>query len=119
MSNSPETPKPAEANGVQQQHIITDRAQVTYANFCRGTLTPEEVILDFGFNSNAFGVKVLDEDIEIRNRIIVSPVAAKRLLFLLNDVIRRHEQTFGEVEIDFRRRLLPQPQQPTPENARP
>lgn len=111
MSTSSEPPlKPVEANGAPQQQLITTAsAQVSYANFCRGTLTPDEVVLDFGFNSNAFGVKVLEEDIEIKNRIIFSPVAAKRLLFLLNDVIRRHEQNFGEVEIDFRKRLKAPP----------
>lgn len=107
MSTSSEPPlKPVEANGAPQQQLITaSAAQVTYSNFCRGTLTPDEVVLDFGFNSNGFGVKVLEEDIEIKNRIIFSPVAAKRLLFLLNDIVRRHEQNFGEVEIDFRKRL--------------
>ena len=106
MSTSSEPLKPAEANGAPQPQLITTAAaQVTYANFCRGTLTPDEVVLDFGFNSNGFGVKVLEEDIEIKNRIIFTPVAAKRLLFLLNDVIRRHEANFGEVEIDFRKRV--------------
>ena len=110
MSTTPETsPKPTE-NGAVQQRVINEDMHVTYANFVRGTLTPDEVILDFGFNSNAFGVKVLEEDIEIKDRIIFSPSAAKRMLFLLNDMIRRHEQNFGEVEVDFRRRLKGQEQ---------
>lgn len=67
-----------------------------------------------GSNSNAFGVKVLEEDINITNRVIFSPSAAKRLLFLLNEMLGRHEQNFGAVEIDYRRRLKQQPDQAAP-----
>ena len=108
--------RPTENNTVQQR-INTDKTEITYANFCRGTLTPEEVVLDFGFNSNAFGVKVLEEDIIVNNRIIFSPAAAKRLLFLLNEMLGRHEQNFGAIEIDFRRRLKQQGDQPAPNGA--
>ena len=102
MSTPPaNTPDP----NVQQVRLSTANTQTSYVNFCRGTLTPEEIILDLGFNANAFGVKVLEEDIELRNRIILSPATAKRLLLQLNEMVRRHEQNFGEVEIDFRRSL--------------
>ena len=99
---------PAETEAAQQR-ITTGAARITYANFCRGTLTPEEVILDLGFNVNSFGVKVLEEDLQIENRVILSPATAKRLLLLLNDMLHRHEQNFGPVEVDFRRRLKQAP----------
>ncbi len=105
------TPDP----NVQQVRITTTHAQTSYINFCRGTLTPEEIILDLGFNANAFGVKVLDEDLEIRNRIVVSPATAKRMLLQLNEMVRRHEQNFGEVEIDFRRSLKTNPNGAAPQ----
>ncbi len=108
MSTPSEAPAPNGENTVVQL-ISTKDAQTTYSNFCRGALTPEEVVLDFGFNANAFGVKILEEDIQIQNRIILSPSTAKRLLFQLNEMIRRHEQNFGEVEMDFRRRIKGQP----------
>ena len=108
MTTPPETTATPEQN-VQQVRLTTTNAQTTYVNFCRGTLTPEEIVLDLGFNANAFGVKVLEEDIELRNRIILSPATAKRLLFQLNEMIKRHEQNFGEVEIDFRRSLKASP----------
>jgi hypothetical protein len=112
MANPPEPSSNHENNAQQQQAlpIIFDEVPITYANFCRGTLSPEEVILDLGFNPNAFGVKVLAEDVEIKNRIILSPSAAKRLLLLLNNMVQNHEQNFGEIEVDFRRRLKNQPQ---------
>ena len=107
MSNSHKTPQSSEKNEAetQQVRLTTTNAQTTYVNFCRGTLTPEEIILDLGFNANAFGIKVLEEDIELRSRVILSPATAKRLLFQLNEMVRRHEQNFGEVEVDFRRSL--------------
>ena len=108
MATPSDTPAPNAENTVVQL-ISTKDLQTTYSNFCRGALTPEEIVLDFGFNPNAFGVKVLEEDIQINNRIIMSTSSAKRLLFQLNEMLRRHEQNFGEVEVDFRRRLRQQP----------
>ena len=87
-----------------------DSARISYVNFCRGTLAPEEMILDLGFNVNSFGVKVLEEDIKIDNRVVLTPPAAKRLLLLLNDMVQRHEQNFGPIEVDFRRRLKQPPE---------
>jgi hypothetical protein len=106
----PDSQNPSAAAETTQQRISTDHIQTTYVNFCRGTLTPEEVVLDLGFNANSFGVKVLEEDLEITNRVILSPAAAKRLLLLLNDMVHRHEQNFGNVEVDFRRRLKAAPE---------
>jgi hypothetical protein len=106
--SDPQNP-PAEPETTQQR-ITTDDIQNSYVNFCRGTLTPEEVILDMGFNANSFGVKVLEEDLKISNRVILSPAAAKRLLLLLNDMVHRHEQNFGPIEVDFRRRLKTAPE---------
>ena len=106
---TPSEPVAPNAENTTVQLITTKDTVTTYSNFCRGALTPEEVVLDFGFNANSFGVKVLEEDIQIQNRIIMSPSTAKRLLFQLNEMIRRHEQNFGEVEMDFRRRLKGQP----------
>ncbi len=109
MSTPPSVPNNPPENNTVLQKINSDKMQVSYANFCRGTLTPEEVILDLGFNTNSYGVKVLEEDLHITNRLILSPSTAKRLLLLLNDIVRRHEANFGEVEVDFRRLLKNQP----------
>ncbi len=106
--SEPQTPPPGPET--VQQRITTNGVQVSYVNFCRGTLTPEEVILDLGFNVNSFGVRVLEEDLAIQNRVVLSLPAAKRLLLLLNDMVLRHEQNFGAVEVDFRRKLKQAPE---------
>ena len=112
MNTPPPTPGSTPENATVTQKINSEKAQTLYANFCRGTLTPEEVILDLGFNTNSFGVKVLDEDLFITNRVVMSLPTAKRLAMLLGDMLRQHENNFGEIEVDFRRRLKNQPNQP-------
>ena len=67
-------------------------------------------MLDFASTPTPSASKVLEEDIDILTRLILSPATAKRLLFQLNEMVRRHEQNFGEVEMDFRRRLKGQPE---------
>ena len=47
-----------------------------YANFCRVTGTPEELILDFGLNAQPFGV--VTEPVEVKQRIVTNHYTAKR-----------------------------------------
>jgi hypothetical protein len=84
--------------------ISTEGLTATYANLCRVTSTPEEVIMDFAVNPNAFGA-VLDEPLKADHRIIMSFYAAKRVAVILAETIRRHETAYGAVELDPRKRL--------------
>ena len=113
MNTPPPVPGNEPENNTVTQKINSEKAQTVYANFCRGTLTPEEVILDLGFNTNSFGVKVLDEDLLIANRVVMSLPTAKRLAMLLGDMLRQHEANFGDIEVDFRRKLKNQVPQPS------
>ncbi len=76
----------------------------TYSNLCRVTGTPEEVIMDFALNPNAFG-QVVDEPMKIDHRIVMGYEAAKRTALVLLETVRRHEDRFGEIELDPRKRL--------------
>ncbi len=76
--------------------------QPGYSNFCRVTATPEEVILDFGLNPQPFALGA--EPVKISQRTVVNFYTAKRLLVALETTIRRHEETFGPIELDVRRR---------------
>jgi hypothetical protein len=76
--------------------------QPGYANFCRVTATPEEVILDFGLNPQPFALGA--EAVKISQRTVVNFYTAKRLLVALETTIKRHEDTFGPIELDVRRR---------------
>jgi hypothetical protein len=80
-------------------------SQPTYANFCRVTATPEEVILDFGLNPQPFTAG--GQVVVVNHRIVMSPYTTKRLLAALGVTVQRHEQSFGTIEVDVNRRVSP------------
>jgi hypothetical protein len=84
----------------------------SYSNFCRVTATPEEVILDFGLNTQPFATG--RQDVKSTERIVMTHYTSKRLLIALGMTIQRHEQTFGSIELDVRRRVSPAQQQFSP-----
>ena len=105
-----QTPKPAEEAqpATQSEIVLNDKtAHAAYSNFARVTATPEEVIIDFGLNPNPFMQG--KQEVVVTQRLIMNFYTAKRLLSALGMTIQRHEQTFGSVELDVRRRaqLLP------------
>jgi hypothetical protein len=75
-----------------------------YANFCRVTGTPEELILDFGLNAQPFGVPT--EPVEVKQRIVTNYYTAKRMLQALAVSVQRHEQAFGVLETDVQKRVV-------------
>ena len=104
--------QPAEAAGGQQPQVQRQQVQVNdskasaaYANFCRVTGTPEELIIDFGLNNQPMGVP--NEPISITHRIIVNYFTAKRMLAALQMSVQRHESAFGVLETDVQKRVMP------------
>jgi hypothetical protein len=94
--------------GQIQQRITVDDSDVTacYSNFCRVSSTPEELILDLGLNTTPFASG--DITVPVSQRVIMNHITAKRMLGLLSATLQRHEQAFGVVETDVRRRVRPQ-----------
>jgi len=94
-----------------QVDIDDSGAAAGYANFCRVTGTPEELIIDFGLNPQPFGVPT--HPIPITQRIITNFYTAKRMLHALQMTVQRHEATFGVLETDVQKRIRPgaRPQQ--------
>lgn len=70
----------------------------TYANVCNATCTREEVVLLFGLNQAWSGTEE-EVTVQIAERVILSPFAAKRLSILLGSVIQQYESRFGKLEI--------------------
>ncbi len=66
----------------------------SYANVCNVSSTREEVTLLFGTN-RAWRSGQKEVAIDLTDRIIVSPFAAKRLSRLLNNVVADYEKRFG------------------------
>ena len=77
----------------QAIQVDDSKASSCYANFCRVTGTPEEIIIDFGLNPQPFGTPTAP--IAISERIICNYYTAKRMLAALGMTIQRHEAVFG------------------------
>jgi Protein of unknown function (DUF3467) len=101
-----EKPKPNPA-AADQRPVTTEiddsHAVAGYANFCRVSSTPEELILDLGLNPNPYAQGMTT--IKVTQRIIMNHFTAKRLLGALSMSLQRHEQAFGVLETDVRKRI--------------
>src|SRR6185436_2752477 len=95
--------KPADnaAKDAQGTRIKWDDTNMksSYANVCNVTSTREEVVMLFGMNQ-AWNRGQKEVTIQLTNRIVVSPYAAKRLSLLLGGVVREYENRFGTLNID-------------------
>jgi hypothetical protein len=102
-----ETKAAAAAAPQQQMQVEVDDSHVTalYANFCRVTGSPEELIVDFGLNPQPVGVP--KSPIAVTQRIVVNYYTAKRLLHALGLSVQRHESVFGVLETDIQKRVKP------------
>jgi len=72
-----------------------------YANVCNVSSTREEVVMLFGVNQ-AWNRGQKEVTIQLTDRIIVSPFAAKRLSMLLGAVVKEYESRFGALDIEGR-----------------
>ena len=70
-----------------------------YANVCNVSSTREEVVMLFGVNQ-AWNRGQKEVTIQLTDRIIVSPFAAKRLSMLLSAVVKEYENRFGTLNIE-------------------
>lgn len=90
---------------VQQLLEPTD-LEPLYANFVRVSGLPEEMILDFGLNPQAAGGQPVP--VKVSQRLVMNYFTAKRLWMALGAFLQRHEQAFGEIQIDVNKRIIPQ-----------
>ena len=94
------TPRP-EGQGTQTPtiHWDTTNLKSAYANVCNVTSTREEVVLNFGINQ-AWERGVQELKIELTNRLILSPFAAKRLATMLSKLIDEYEDRYGTLDVE-------------------
>lgn len=95
--------KPAARPQIQ---VDDTKTKASYANFCRVTGTPEELIVDFGLNPQPMGIP--SAPIPVNERIVLNFYTAKRLLHALSMTIQRHEAAFGVLEVDVQKRIKQQ-----------
>ena len=72
----------------------------SYANVCNVTSTREEVVMLFGMNQ-AWNRGQKEVTIQLTDRIVISPYAAKRLAMLLGGVVTQYESRFGVLNVDM------------------
>ncbi len=69
-----------------------------YANTFRSDGTVEEVIIDFGLNRMVPG-RQNEMVFKVRNQVILNWRNTKRLALTLANIVRQHEERFGEIDI--------------------
>src|SRR5262245_51028335 len=102
------TPQPA-AQAAPQFPTDYSSLSTVYTNFCRVSVTPEELVLDFGLNTTM--TPNPNEAIKLTHRVVMNFYTAKRLMNAMIGVVSQYENTYGALELDFQRRIrnLPRP----------
>ncbi len=92
---------PSTAQSAAQPTIKWDDSSMrsSYANVCNVASTREEVVLLFGINQ-AWNAAQREITVQLADRIMLSPYAAKRLATVLNNVVRAYESRWGVLQID-------------------
>lgn len=118
MAEKKDAPDPAEKpieeqareqTGQRQVRLRVDERNMTtsYANAFRTNGTADEVMLDFGLNLVNPAVQQQGQPeilFQVNDRVIMNYYSAKRLAITLSQLIRRHEEQFGELELDVAKR---------------
>lgn len=71
------------------------------ANFCTVSVTPEELILDFGMNTQVQGQT---KPVKFSTRLVLSFVMAKHAMAALCKLVEDYERRYGVIELDFQKR---------------
>jgi len=101
-----EEKKPTEASTENKKEnklpqILWDdsKMETTYSNAVNASSTREEVSIFFGTNQTWNASQDGTLKIELTDRIVLNPYAAKRLSVLLSGVIGEYEKRFGELPL--------------------
>ena len=71
----------------------------SYANVCNVTSTREEVVLLFGMHQ-AWQSGQKEVTVQLTDRIVLNPFAAKRLAGLLGKLLKEYESRFGTLNLE-------------------
>ena len=79
----------------------------SYANVCNVTSTREEMTLYFGTNQSIYTGQEKEVTVQLSDRVILNPYAAKRLLLLLNRVVGEYEKRYGTLDLSLGTSTVP------------
>jgi hypothetical protein len=89
-----------------QVQVDVSKMESLYCNFFRLSLSSstEEILMDVGLHT---GIMIPGgmEPISLSHRLVMNPYVAKRLIESLKQIVVRHEQAFGVLELDPQKRL--------------
>lgn len=90
--------------------VDVSKMESIYCNFFRLSLSSstEEILMDVGMHTGIVIPTGL-EPIQLTHRLIMNPFVAKRLIESLKQIVARHEQAFGVLEVDPQKRLRNKP----------
>jgi hypothetical protein len=91
-----------EPAGVAAVHWDDSKMATNFANVVNIQSTLEQVDLFFGTNQTWSVSNDRKVNVELNNRIILSPHAAKRLWHALGDVLKEYESRHGALRADGR-----------------
>lgn len=77
------------------------KMQTTYANVVNVASTREEVSIFFGTNQTWNIPEDKEFDVQLSDRMVLNPYAAKRLSILLSTVLKEYEHRFGPLNIEM------------------
>jgi hypothetical protein len=93
------------ATGAQPNVVWDDsKMHTSFANVVNAVSSREEVTLFFGTNQTWNPGSSGELKVELSNRIILTPHAAKRLWLLMGGLLKEYEQRNGTLEIATRAR---------------
>ena len=95
---NPERPTTSADQGVSIRWDDT-AMKSAYANVCNVTGTREEIVLLFGVNQT-WTTAPKELVIQLLERVILSPFAAKRLNLLLSRVLKEYESRYGQLPLE-------------------
>ncbi len=75
------------------------KMSTSYANVCNVSSTREEFTILFGINKT-WNPEQRELTVDMSDRVILNPFAAKRMALLLSNVIRQYEDRYGEISVD-------------------
>jgi hypothetical protein len=99
MAEEKRAPESAQVRELQRKtpRIKWDDSSMrsVYANVCNAVSTREEVVLYFGISNPTTDESGSQVEVQLSDRVIMSPFAAKRFSVLLNRVLAQYEERFG------------------------
>lgn len=95
------TAEVAEKKAPTGPRLIWDDSKMRsqYVNMANVTGGREEIVMVLGMNQ-AWQPGQKEVRIEVSDRIVMSPFAAKRLAILLTGAVKAYEQTYGKIELE-------------------